>query len=139
MPLSTFLYPDGTANLDGSTAEDENPLISVVISINASDEPPDGAAVEADSCFSSLGASAFFLRPKPPKPPNLPPSTLPIDGASGLGLDCCAAAWPSDPDAPLAGWPSAVGVIFMTDNTVMPSSLAISFPIHAIARPTSAP
>src|SRR5882672_8106760 len=80
MPLSTFLYPDGTANLDGSTDDDENPLISVVISMSASEEPPEGAAVEADSCFSSFGASfggasAFFLRPKPPKPPNLPPST----------------------------------------------------------------
>src|SRR5206468_1625458 len=52
--LSTFLNPPGAVNLDGSTAAVENPLISVVISINAPSDPAVGAGLDcAASCFGS--------------------------------------------------------------------------------------
>ena len=77
------MNPAGAENLDGSTGAFENPLVSVVISISEAEPEvfPEAGGVELDW----VGSSCFFLRPKPPKPPNLPPRTLP---RSVLGLDC---------------------------------------------------
>jgi hypothetical protein len=80
------LNPAGAENRDGSRGAEEKPLDSVVISINEPEAEAfsDGGGVEL-AWESSWG---FFFLPKPPKPPNFPPNTLPRSGL-GWGLDCC--------------------------------------------------